>query len=172
MPVRERQASSGLEMPLPWPRIAAILLRIICGILYGIWSCQGYTARYGALDASGVETEATILSKHTGKAGNIRSPVRYRMRVGFSAGDRRHRGFVPVTRGFYNRHDPPDRVPIRYLPEDPQVRELDPALRGRSVRKTIAIIAVLLFVGLANAFLEVGNEDRKQRRENGKGEET
>ncbi|GEM_PF-2146285 len=152
---------SGFLRSLSWPYIAAVVLPIIAGILYGVWDWRSYQAYYGRLDAFGVETQARIISKHTGQAGNVRSRPYYRMQVEFSANNKLRRGFVDVTRRFFKRQDAQDRVPIRYLPEDLQIRELDPGVRGRSVKNSIAIVVILLFIGLANGVMGVGKEEGK-----------
>ncbi len=159
---------SSLSRSLSWPHIAAVMLPIVGGVLYGVWSWQNYQAYYGRLDAFGVETQARVISKYTGKTGNERSSPYYTMRVEFSVDNKLRRGNVRVTRGFYKRHDAPDRVPIRYLPEDPQIRELDPDVRNRS--KGIVIVVILLFIGLANGVMGVGREQGKRTQAKG-GEE-
>ncbi len=153
---------SGLLRSISWPYIGAVGLPIIAGVLYGIWDWRSYQAYYGRLDAFGAETQARIISKHTGQAGNVRSRAYYRMRIEFSVDNKLRRGFVDVTRRYFKRHDAQDRVPIRYLPEDPQIRELDLGMRRKSVRNSIVIVVIFLFIGLANGVMGIGKEEGKR----------
>ncbi len=159
---------SGHLRSLSWPHIAAVVLPIIAGILFGVWDWNRYQNYYGRLDAHGVETQARVIAKYTGTAGNARSSAYYRMQVEFSVDNTLRRGVVDVTRRYFKRHDAPDRVPIRYLPEDPQIRELDPAMRNRS--DGIAIVIIFLFIGLANGVMGIGKEEGKRTQAKG-GEE-
>ncbi len=144
-----------------WPRLAAVFLPIILAVLFGKLSSYQYNAIYGKLDKFGVDTQATILGKHSRQGKNNSSPY-YEMRVRFTVDDNTRLGDVPVTLSYYQSHNKSDRVPIRYLPQDPQIRELDPAMRDRSRRRSNAIIAILVFIGLANAFMGVGSQNAKQ----------
>lgn len=119
-------------------------------LAYGLWSLSVSDRYYGDLDAYGVETGATVLAKRVVRSGTDRPRHHYQMTVGFTVGETMRRGAVEVTRDFYERHDPPQRVSIRYLPADPQIREIDPAMRGKSGRKTLTIVALLLFIGFVN----------------------
>ena len=153
---------SGHLRSLSWPHIAAVVLPIVGGVLCGVWSWQNYQAYYGRLDAFGVETQARIISKYTGQTGKAGSRPYYRMQVEFSVDNKLRRGVVDVTRRYFRRHDAPDRVSIRYLPEDPQIRELDPGMRRRSVKNGIVIVVIFLFIGLANGVMGVGREEGKR----------
>jgi len=144
-------------------RSVFLLLPFVGAILYGLWSLHRADNHYGDLDAFGVETQATIISKQIISTNTNRPRTAYDMTVGFTVGDKMRRGHVRVTKGFYHSHNPPERVPIRYLPDDPQVRSIDPAMRDRSRRRSITIVGILLFIGVANLFF-TGNI-RHQRRE-------
>ena len=161
---------SGRLRSLSWPHIAAVVLPIVAGMLYGLWEWNRYQDYYGRLDAFGVETPARVIAKYTGTAGNARSGAYHRMQVEFSVDNTLRRGVVDVTRRFFKRHDAPDRVPIRYLPEDPQIRELDPRVRRKSVKDSIAIVVIFLFIGLANGVMGVGKEEGRRAQARG-GEE-
>ncbi len=136
---------------------------IVLAVLYGLWARHNYQNYYGRLDSHGVEAQATIIGKYTGTSGNIRSSAYYEIRFEFTVDGKRRRGRIRVTRGFYKSHDPPDKVPIRYLPQDPQIREMDPRMRRKSRRDTYAIIAILLFIGLANIFVIRGERHGQHR---------
>lgn len=137
----------------PWRRLAetAVLLApFAAALLYGFWSFTSSDRHYGALDRSGVETMATILDKRVVRHGTDRPRYRYEMTIGFTVGETMRRGTVQVSSGFYERHEPPQRVPIRYLPTDPQIRSIDPAMHGKSMRNALTIVLLLLFIGLVN----------------------
>ncbi|TNF21610.1 MAG: hypothetical protein EP318_06560 [Rhodobacteraceae bacterium] len=148
-------------------RLAVLSLPFVLALLYGLWSLDRADSRYGRLEAYGVETRATILSKRVVRRGTDRPRHAYEMTIGFTVGDRMRRGTVEVTRGFHDRHDPPERVPIRYLPEDPQIREIDPAMRDKTRHGTFTIIGILLFVGVANIFMAGGASTGRRRKEQG-----
>ncbi len=148
-PAKSAQASGALS----WPHLAAVLLPIILAVLYGLWAKHDYQNYYGRLDSHGVEAQATIIGKFTGDTGGSRSRPYYEIRFEFTVDGKRRRGRIRVTPGFYKSHDPPDKVAIRYLPEDPQIGEMDPRMRRKSRRDTYAIIAIFLFIGLANVFV-------------------
>ena len=137
----------------PWRRLAeaAVLLApFAAALLYGFWSFSSTDRHYASLERFGVETMATILDKRMVRHGTDRPRYHYEMTVGFTVGETMRRGSVQVSSSFYERHDPPQRVPIRYLPTDPQVRSIDPAMRGQSMRSAFTIVALLLVIGFAN----------------------
>jgi hypothetical protein len=162
LPKHPEKSADALR-PLSWPQLAAVVLPIILAVLYGIWAKHNYQNYYGKLDSFGVDTEATIIAKYTGTRGNVGSRSYYEIRFEFTVGDKTRRGSVRVTRGFYNSYSPPDRVLVRHLPDNLQIRELDPGMRRKSLRNTYTIIAILLFIGLANIFV-IRGERRGQRR--------
>ena len=143
-----------------------LVLPFVGAILYGGWSLHRADSYYGDLERLGVETQATIISKQIVRSNTKPARTAYDMTVGFTVGDKMRRGHVRVTRRFYHDHAPPDRVPIRYLPDDPQVRWVDPAMQGHSMRGTLTIVGILLFIGVANLFIE-GNKTGGVRRRTG-----
>jgi hypothetical protein len=148
----------------PLVRIVVLSLPFAGAILYGLWTYLGTDGIYRDLDAFGVETQATIISKQIIRSGTDRPRFAYEMTVGFSVGDQMRRGKVRVTSGFYDSHNPAEQVTIRYLPNDPQVREIDPAMRGKSMRDAIAIIGILLVIGFANIGMSREAERNRKRR--------
>ncbi|MHA6324323.1 DUF3592 domain-containing protein [Roseivivax sp. CAU 1753] len=153
-PVRSKPGEAGGDAgQLSLERGVILAMPFILAMLYGFWTYHSTGSYYGDLDALGVETQATIISKRIRRGGGDRPRHAYDMTVGFSVGDTMRRGTVTVTRAFYDSHDPPDRVAIRYLPDDPQIREIDPAMRGKSMRGALTIIGILLFIGVANLFM-------------------
>ncbi|WP_417522499.1 DUF3592 domain-containing protein [Marinovum sp.] len=137
----------------PLIRCAVLALPFVLALLYGLWSYHSSDSHYRELEARGVESRATIISKRIIRSGTDRPRYSYVMTVGFTVGDKMRRGRVPVTRSYYDSHDPPQRVPIRYLPDDPDTRMIDPAMREKSMRGALTIIGILLFVGVANIFM-------------------
>ncbi len=131
-------------------RLLVLALPFAAAFLYGVWTYHGSDKSYRDLEAHGVETLATIISKHIIRSGTDRPRYAYVMTVSFTVGDKMRRGNVSVTSGFYDRHNPPDRVPLRYLPHDPQTRQIDPAMRANAMRQTLTIIGILLFIGIVN----------------------
>lgn len=134
-------------------RIGVLALPFVLALIYGLWSYHSSDSYYRNLMEQGVETQATIISKRIIRSGTDRPRYSYVMTVGFTVGDKMRRGRVPVTRGFYDSHDPPQRVPIRYLPDDPATRLIDPGLREKSMRGAFTIVGILLFIGMANIFM-------------------
>lgn len=128
------------------------MLPFIGAILYGLWSYHQSESHYGALDAHGVDAQASVIAKQVITTGSDRLRSAYDMTVDFSVEGRLQRGHLRVTKGFYDSHSPADRVLIRYLPSDPQTRMIDPAMRGRSAVAPITIVCLLLFIGVANVF--------------------
>lgn len=109
--------------------------------------------RFLNLDAFGKDTMATIIERNTIFDNSARSlPPRYEMIVGFTVGDVMRRGSVPVTLTYFDAHGPGERVPIRYLPDDPQVREIDPARQAEFIREGVGLIALLLAIATYNFF--------------------
>lgn len=112
-----------------------------------------FYGRFLHLDAYGHDTMATIIEKNTIFDNSARSgQTRYEMIVGFTVGDIMRRGSVQVTSSYFDEHQPGERVPIQYLPDDPQVREIDPARRGKFIREGVVIIVLLLAMSLYNFF--------------------
>lgn len=112
-----------------------------------------FYGRYLQLDALGQETMATIIERNTIFDNSARpGPPRYEMIVGFTVGDIMRRGSVPVTLSFFDTHKPGERVPIQYLPDNPHVREIDPARRGKFIREGMVVIALLLAMAVYNFF--------------------
>ena len=110
-----------------------------------------FYGRFLHLDAYGHDTMATIIEKNTIFDNSARSGApRYEMIVGFTVGDIMRRGSVQVTSNYFDGHKPGERVPIQYLPDDPQVREIDPARRGKFIREGVVIIMILLAMSLYN----------------------
>jgi len=96
---------------------------------------------------------ATIIERNTIFDNSARSlPPRYEMIVGFAVGDVMRRGSVQVTLSYFDAHRPGERVPIRYLPDDPHIREIDPARRSKFIREGVCLIALLLGVAAYNLF--------------------
>lgn len=109
--------------------------------------------RFLNLDAFGQDTMATIIERNTIFDNSARSlPPRYEMIVGFTVGDIMRRGSVPVTLTYFDAHKPGERVPIRYLPDDPKIREIDPARQGKFIREGVGLIALLLALAAYNFF--------------------
>lgn len=137
----------------PWfksERVIGFALPMLFAVVFGLWSQSRY-ASYWMLDAMGEETMATIIEKSIVRSNSARPGMpKYVMQVGFAAGGEMRRGQVPVTRAFYDRHEPGQRVRIRFLSHDPQLREVDPGVRGEMVRTSLVIIAILVFVGMYN----------------------
>ncbi|KFB09024.1 DUF3592 domain-containing protein [Nitratireductor basaltis] len=131
-------------------RTLVLALPFAAAFLYGLWTYHGSDKIYRGLEAHGVETQATIISKRIIRSGTDRPRYAYEMTVSFTVGDKMRRGNVSVTSGFYDRHNPPDRVTIRYMPHDPQTRQIDPAMRGNAMREALTVIAILLFIGVVN----------------------
>ncbi|PHR96783.1 MAG: hypothetical protein COA78_28355 [Blastopirellula sp.] len=106
---------------------------------------------YWRLDTLGATALATIIDKiedrsiHEGKIS-----IRYAMRVGFTVGDTMRRGSVGVTRAFFHAHDEGARIPIRYMPLDPQIRDIDPDYRGSLMYNAIWIAAFFVGIGVYN----------------------
>lgn len=104
----------------------------------------------------GVETMATI----TGRAreDRLRSPSRRRVTFTFASGSITrgdfavHRAEVAVSAGFYDRIQEGGEVPVRYLPDDPSVVELEPGAlasegwNAAGVSLVLVTIAFLLFL--------------------------
>lgn len=145
-------------------RTVFLLLPFVSAFLYGLWSYSSTGSYYADLDAFGIETQATIISKRVIGRGTDRPRPAYEVMVSFTANETMRRGKIRVTGDFYGKHNPPDQVPIRYLPDDPQIREIDPAMRNQSRRGAVTIIGVLLCVGVANLFMS-GSLKRHKRRQ-------
>lgn len=124
--------------------------------------------RFLKLDAFGHDTMATIIERNTIFDNSARSlSTRYEMVVGFTVGDIMRRGSVQVTLTYFDAHKPGERVPIRYLPDDPQIREIDPARQGEFIREGLGLIVLLLGVAAYNFFnLKPACSGNRPRREN------
>jgi hypothetical protein len=110
-------------------------------------------ARFIRLQAFGQNTMATIIKKNkilpqTDRLGGIR----YEMTVGFTLDTTMRRGKVSVTGKYYDDHEAGERVPIRYLPDDPQTREIDPDRKGQFIKETMMIVALLVAIAVYNFF--------------------
>lgn len=109
--------------------------------------------RFLTLDAFGRDTMATIIERNKIFDNSARSlSTRYEMIVGFTVGDVMRRGSVPVTLSYFNAHKSGERVSIRYLPDDPQIREIDPARQSKLIHEGIGLIALLLGLAVYNFF--------------------
>lgn len=94
---------------------------------------------------------ATIIDKRIVRGhGDRPGAQRFEMTVGFTVGDTMRRGSVAVTRAFYDMHQPPERVPLRYVPDEPEIREIDPDLRDDKTVRNLMIIALLVGIGVFN----------------------
>lgn len=133
----------GLGILLP------ILFALALSLLF-YWQNQ----RFISLNLSAIETVATIIEKSAGPAyhGDRPGAIQYRMQISFSVDGILRRGEVSVGRAFYRTHDEGERVPIRYLPSDPQIREVDPTRQGRFIKEWIMIIGLVLAIGVYNFF--------------------
>ncbi len=143
----------------------AFFLPLLVAAVLGLMNQYRYESLYGELDNSGVLTQATIISKQLIRRGTDRPNFAYEMLVGFTVGERMLRGRVLVTNGFYNQHEPSEVVPIRYLPDDPKIREIDPAMRDKSARSNLVIICILVFIGFANIIIVGGKTELSHRNE-------
>ncbi|MCD7058637.1 DUF3592 domain-containing protein [Pelagibacterium xiamenense] len=146
-------------------RIAVLSLPFAGAIFYGVWSYHSTDQTYRDLDASGVKTQARIVSKRIIRSGTDRPRYAYEMTVRFTIGAQVRQSTVPVTSGFFDRHNPPDEVTLRYLPDDPAVGEIDPDMRGSSLQDTLTIVGILLFIGVVNIGMARDAERNKRNRE-------
>ena len=132
------------------------LLPLVCAVVFILFNQYKYDNLYGDLDDHGRQTMATIIDKSIVHINDDRPSHYYQVKVGFTAGDKMLRGYVQVTSDFYAQHDAPDRVAIRYLPDNPRIREIDPALRDQSKRRNRIIIMIFLLIAFVNVFM-IGN---------------
>jgi len=119
--------------------------------------------RFIQLELMGQTGVATIQSKSSGPAfeGDRNGSTKYRMIVSFAVGETIRRGEVSVGRDFFRTHNDGDQVAIRYLPNDPQIREIDPSRQARFVKEWILIIGLLLAIGVYNFFALEGTKKQE-----------
>jgi len=137
------------------------LLPLVLATVFILFNQYKYQNLYGDLDNHGRETMATVIDKRIVHVNHDRPSHYYQMIIGFTVGDKMIRGHVQVTSDFYAQHEAPDRVPIRYLPDNPQIREIDPAMRSLSKRRNLTIIAILLLIAFANLLVLGNNHEKK-----------
>jgi len=141
---------------------------LIAALVFGLG--VHINSRFLKLDAFGHDTMATIIERNTIFDNSARSlPPRYEMIVGFTVGDAMRRGSVQVTLSYFDAHRPGERVPIRYLPDNPHIREIDPARQSKFIREGAGLIALLLGVAAYNFFnLRPARSGNRARRESAK----
>lgn len=137
---------------------------MILAVCFNLYSQNKQRDSYGKLDDFGRETIATIVKKRIVRYGSDRPGHYYEMTVGFTVGEKMIRGPVQVTGGFYKKHVESDRVLIRYLPDNPKIREIDPAMRSQSSRKNHTIEWILVFIAFANLWMIDDNKKPQKLR--------
>ena len=135
-------------------------LPLFIAAIYYVFMHHAHSDQYDDLDNFGRSTQATIIAKQLIRRGSDRPSFYYQMKVGFTVGEKMLRGNVMVSKTFYDRYETTDSVPIRYLPEDPSIRELDPAMRNQSKNNTLTIVLIFVFISTINLFMltEMGNK--------------
>ncbi|MBY6113727.1 DUF3592 domain-containing protein [Mameliella alba] len=130
----------------PIPLIVAGLLALLFIVLAAlIYSASSKAARF---DRNGVETSAIFLSGRTVRyQSQPEKPVRYRhyATVRFEAGGQVVTAEAEVTEDFLRAHDPGARVPVTYLPDDPQTVLVDPLHESRGL--ALAWMFLIFFAG-------------------------
>lgn len=136
------------------------LLPLLLAAVFMLFNQYKYRNLYGDLDDFGRETMATIFDKRIVRYGTDRPGHYYQMIVGFTVGDKMLRAHVQVTSDFYQNHEAPERVSIRYLPDNPLVREIDPDLRTQLNRRSHVIVLIFVCIAFVNLFF-IGDNKKK-----------
>jgi len=138
------------------------LFPLMLAVVFALYNQNQYRDLYGDLDDFGRQTMATIIDKRVARYNPERPLYKHQMMVSFTVGGKMMRGHVQVTSDFYEKHEVTERVPIRYLPENPQIREIDSAMRDRFKKQNLTVILVFVFIAFANFFF-VGERRQKNQ---------
>lgn len=121
--------------------------------------------RFVQLELAGETGIATIQSKWSGPSYECsrNGSTQYRMQVSFTVGEIMRRGEVSVSHRFYYAHNEGEQVAIRYLPDTPQIREIDPSRHAKFVKEWLLIIGLLVAISIYNLlFLEPATKAKKE----------
>lgn len=111
------------------------------------------------LDAEGLEAVATVIDKRqyarssgTGTATTTYYNLRYHFPIG---GGALHYGNRDVSRDFYQSVEVGSAIPIRYLPSDPDLHEIEAGAVGNNALYATLFGSVLAVCGLLLLWLQV-----------------
>lgn len=116
------------------------------------------------LDTEGVDTQATIIAKREYErrsSNNASTTTYYNLRYHFpleSGG--LHYGDRDVSHDFYEEVDVTEQRPLRYLPSDPDLHEIEPGAVGENALYATIFGAVLLLIGAGLLWLFTRNAMR------------
>ncbi len=147
----------GMNTGISKEKAIGFLLPIAMAAVFMMFNQYRYENLYGDLDNFGKTTEATVLEKRVVRRGTDRPTFAYEFKVGFTVGEKMRRGWVRVTRQFYDLHDQTSRIPIRYLPDDPQIREVDTGMREHTGNSHSLVAWLFIFIAVVNLFV-IGNQ--------------
>ncbi len=151
--------------------IAVIPLVIGLGVVFVSVQASGDAAR---LEAEGVEAKATVINTETrrrrsstGSGYDTVYSVRYHFPIG---GGTLHYGRRDVERSFYDRAEPGMQIPVRFVPAEPDIHEIEAgavsenAFYAGLVGGFFALLGViLLFLFTRRASRAVAVRDRGER---------
>ncbi|WP_417209253.1 DUF3592 domain-containing protein [Antarctobacter sp.] len=129
-------------IPLIVTGLVALLFLVLLALIYSA------STRAAQFERDGVETTAVFVSGRTQRTNTQpdKPPrLRYFATVRFEAAGRRMTVETQVTRDFLRAVEPGARIPLRYLPDDPESVLVDPLFESRSM--ALAWMFLLFFAG-------------------------
>ncbi len=138
---------------ISWAKLIAIsgVVVLIGVIVMAVGYLMGSQGRM--LEAHGMETSAVVTGKAvTERRGGSGTSAtnEYLVRYQFKVGNEWHRDRKIVSRSFYDSIESGDTVPVRYLPSDSSINEIEPGRlwTGSRIAMGIGALVVLLGVGM------------------------
>ncbi len=135
---------------ISWTKLIAIsgVFVLIGTIVMTIGYRMGSQSRM--LDAHGREASAVVTGKSVTKrrgGSGTSTTNEYSVRYQFKVGNERHRDRKIVSRSFFDSVEADDTVPVRYLPSDPAINEIEPGQIRMNSRIAIGIGTLIVLLG-------------------------
>lgn len=135
---------------ISWAKLIAIsgVFVLIGAIVIAVGYRMGSQGRM--LEAHGMEASAVVTGKSVAKrrGGSGTSAINeYSVRYQFKVGNERHQDRKIVSRSFFDSVEADDTVPVRYLPSDPAINEIEPGRLWTGSRIAMGIGALFVLLG-------------------------